>query len=93
MNLNLNINIDQLKSAFRSAETATPAPAGNAKSDALSALSGASLSITERIAAPEDVEAAAIPEDALRRDDDLGKLVSSVFNFPAPPPPPFPADV
>ena len=45
MNLNLNINIDQLKSAFRSAETATPAPAGNAKSDALSALSGASLSI------------------------------------------------
>jgi len=47
------------------------------------------FTITEAVASPEDVEAAAIPESALSRDDDLGKLVTTAFNLPPPPMPNF----
>ena len=47
------------------------------------------VTITMSAAAPEDISAAAIPESALSRDDDLGKLVSSAFALPAPPMPNF----
>ena len=36
-----------------------------------------------------DVDATAIPEASLRRDDDLGKLMATAFNFSAPPMPQF----
>ena len=49
----------------------------------------AGFTITSSAAAPEDVEAAAIPESALSRDDDLGRLVSAAFNLPPPPMPDF----
>lgn len=47
------------------------------------------FTITNAAASPEDVEAATIPESALSRDDDLGKLVSAAFNLPPPPMPNF----
>lgn len=47
------------------------------------------FTITKAAASPEDVEAATIPESALSRDDDLGKLVSAAFNLPPPPMPNF----
>ena len=48
-----------------------------------------SVSITRGVAAPEDVAAAALPRDALSRDDELGKLVSAAFDLPPPPMPAF----
>ena len=54
-----------------------------------SRLSSAGLSISESPASPEDVSAASLPESALSRNDDLGKLVSSAFALPAPPMPNF----
>ncbi len=47
------------------------------------------LSISHSAAAPEDVSAAAIPAEALTRDDALGKLVGSAFALPPPPMPNF----
>ena len=47
------------------------------------------FTITNAAASPEAVEAATIPESALSRDDDLGKLVSAAFNLPPPPMPNF----
>ena len=52
-------------------------------------LASSGLSISESPAAPEDVSAAALPDSALSRDDDLGKLVSSAFALPPPPMPNF----
>jgi hypothetical protein len=49
----------------------------------------ATFTITEAVASPEDISAAAIPESELSRDDDLGKLVSAAFNLPPPPMPDF----
>lgn len=44
------------------------------------------LTVT-RADATEDVDT--VSDDVLRRDDALGKLVSSVYNLPAPPMPDF----
>ena len=63
--------------------------AGLAAKNAQKAGAAAPLTITEAVASPEDVEAATIPESALSRDDDLGKLVSAAFNLPPPPMPNF----
>jgi len=41
------------------------------------------ISLTE--AAIEDIKAAGLPEDAFKRDDELGKLISGAFSLPAPP--------
>jgi len=46
------------------------------------------LTISMAEAAIEDIKAAGIPANALRRDDELGKLISEAFSLPAPP---FPA--
>ena len=52
--------------------------------------------LTSGLAAEKELDALAaaeptvdVPESELRRDDALGKLLDSVFNFPAPPPPKF----
>jgi hypothetical protein len=63
--------------------------AGLAAKNAQKAGAAAPLTITEAMASPEDVEAAAIPESALSRDDDLGKLMDKAFNLPPPPMPTF----
>ena len=60
-----------------------------AAKNAQKAGAAAPLTITEAMASPEDVEAAAIPESALSRDDDLGKLMDKAFNLPPPPMPTF----
>ena len=47
------------------------------------------LTVTE--ARVSDLDATeAVPDSALRRDDPLGRLVSAVFSFAAPPMPAFP---
>jgi len=63
--------------------------AGLAAKNAQKADAAAPLTITEAAASPEDVEAAVIPESALSRDDDLGKLMDKAFNLPPPPMPNF----
>ena len=63
--------------------------AGLVAKNAQKAGAAAPLTITEAVALPEDVEAAAIPESALSRDDDLGKLMNKAFNLPPPPMPTF----
>ena len=63
--------------------------AGLAAKNAQKAGAAAPLTITEAVASREDVEAAAIPESALSRDDDLGKLMNKAFNLPPPPMPTF----
>jgi hypothetical protein len=48
------------------------------------------LTVGDRAAELSSAEPVAdVPESALMRDDELGNLVSSAFNLPAPPPPPF----
>jgi hypothetical protein len=41
------------------------------------------------VASKDEIDAAAIPESALRRDDGLGMLVAAAFNLPPPPMPAF----
>ena len=47
------------------------------------------FTITNSVASPEDISAATIPDEALLRDDDLGKLVNAAFDLPPPPMPAF----
>lgn len=42
------------------------------------------VTISRADASPEEIQAAAIPESALRRDDALGDLVGRAFNLPPP---------
>ena len=45
------------------------------------------VTISRANASPEEIQAAAIPESALRRDDALGNLIGRAFNLPPPPMP------
>ena len=45
------------------------------------------ITISHAVASPEDIQAAAIPESALKRDDALGDLIGRAFNLPPPPMP------
>lgn len=47
------------------------------------------MTITQAAAAPEDIEAAGIPDAALSRDDSLGALVNAAFSLPPPAMPDF----
>ncbi len=47
------------------------------------------LTITQAESMSGDIEVSDLPADALDRNDSLGKLVSGVFNMPAPPMPDF----
>ena len=86
MNLDFNFNIGRNPVAAGQA-AASAAPQGLADKGALRGANG--LTVTQAPAAPEDIAAAGIPESALTRDDDLGRLVSSAFALPAPPMPDF----
>ena len=50
------------------------------------------LTIQTSVAAPEDIAAAGIPDAALSRDDDVGRLVAQAFDLPPPPMPTFAVD-
>lgn len=82
MNINFNINVAKTTAPAEIPEAAAP------KTTAASATPD--LTITQAPASAEDIAAAAIPDSALTRDDDLGQLVSFAFNLPAPPMPSFP---
>ena len=71
------------------------APATTPEAPAKSAAAPATppdLTITHTRANTEDLAVSSLPPDALSRTDDLGLLVSSAFNLPAPPMPHFPVD-
>ena len=86
MNLDFNVNIG--RNPVAAGQAAAPAtPQGPADTGAFRNADG--LTVTQAPAAPEDIAAAEIPESALSRDDDLGRLVSSAFALPAPPMPDF----
>lgn len=62
----------------------TPPPAGNAGRPERG---GASLTVKNVAASPEEIEAAGITEAMISRDDALGRAVSFAFNLPPPPMP------
>lgn len=84
MDISINSNISSRMGTVSGAQDA--APAGKAQD----AAAKSDLTITRSNAAPDGVSAAAIPESALTRDDDLGNLVKAAFNLQAPPMPAFP---
>lgn len=60
------------------------AVAGNTASNAADRTKKSDWTVTNRLATAGDIEAAAITEEALTRDDDLGKLMKAAFDLPAP---------
>jgi hypothetical protein len=81
MEINFNRNNASLEvSRFSGAEpqSTSDAQPSNLKSQ---------LTITQSAASPEEISAAAIPDEALLRDDDLGKAINAAFNLPPPPMP------
>lgn len=82
----MNVNLNNITANTTIATQAAMAAADADKAKA-SELGSYDLTITLAETAAEDIKAAEIPECALRRDDDLGKLVSAAFSLA---PPPFP---
>ena len=83
MEINFNRNNASLEALrFGGAEPLTP---GGSQVSAHKS----QLTVTQSIASPEDISAAAIPDEALLRDDDLGNVVNVAFNLPPPPMPDF----
>lgn len=83
MDISINNNISSRMGTVVGAQEATPVgktQESTAKRD---------LTITHSDAAPDGISAAAIPESALTRDDELGNLVKAAFNLQAPPMPAF----
>ena len=80
--MDINFNNIQTNRAMAAQAAQNVVKADEAK---VSDLSSYDLTISLAEAAVEDIRAADIPKDALRRDDDLGKLVSAAFTLPAPP--------
>ena len=88
MNVNTNIHQNYLQNIGVSTATAVQDTMQDA--DTLSAKSMYSeFTISEGVADPLDVSGIDIPEAALSRDDDLGKLIGRAFNLPPPPMPAF----
>ena len=83
ISLNTNTNMASVAAGTVSAETkATAASQSKAASPA--------LQITEADVSPlGSISSGWIPEGALDRNDDLGKLLSSAYNLEAPPMPQF----
>ena len=82
----MNVNLNNITANTTIATQAAMA-AADADEAKASELGSYDLTITLAETAAEDIKAAEIPESALRRDDDLGKLVSAAFSLA---PPPFP---
>ncbi|MBR4189779.1 MAG: hypothetical protein IKQ55_07440 [Kiritimatiellae bacterium] len=88
MNLNINIAKNPSPAADPTAIGQVGTPAAPAASDEARAALPL-FTVTRGAASPEDIQAANLPPDTLSRDDDLGRLVSAVFNLPPPPMPNF----
>jgi len=85
MDLNINVNSGlNNAAAIMAGGPQQPANAEKASDGKM-----ANMTITHAAVAPEDVAAAGIPDEALLRDDALGKLVASAFSMPPPPMPIF----
>ncbi len=85
MDLNINVNTGlNNAAAIMAGGVQQPVHSGKAPEG-----NGANVTITHAAVAPEDVAAAGIPDEALSRDDALGRLVASVFSLPPPPMPNF----
>ncbi len=82
----MNINFNNIRTNTTNAAQAVQTTA-EAEKTSEATLNSYDLTVSLAEAAIEDIKAAGLPEDALRRDDDLGKLVSAAFSLP---PPPFP---
>lgn len=67
---------------WRAEEVGTVSVRGAA--GAASGAQRADFTMTSRVASQDEIEAAGIPDDALSRDDALGRLVSTAFNFKPP---------
>lgn len=79
MNLNINSNMNaigasRLVGAALSESHIAKSRANNADG----------FTITHAVVSPEDVEAAAIPDETLSRGDSLGALIGRVFSLPPP---------
>lgn len=88
MNINTNINANIGTTAEFNVSSARESGATNATLGE-KGLERPALNITEGVASKDEIDAAAIPESALRRDDGLGMLVAAAFNLPPPPMPAF----
>lgn len=84
--MNINFNNIYTNTAIDTQAIQTSSNVESAKEKATN-LDSFELTISQAKATIEDIKAAGLPEDALKRDDDLGKLVSYAFSLP---PPPFP---
>lgn len=82
----MNISFDNIRTNTTMAAQGVQTSLEAAKANETN-LDAYDLTISLADAAIEDIKAAGLPKDALRRDDDLGKLVSAAFSLP---PPPFP---
>jgi len=88
MNINTNINANIGTTGEFNVSSAREAGAVTA-AQGTNGIEKSAFSITEGRASADEIAAAAIPESALSRDDDLGKIVSAAFNLPPPPMPAF----
>lgn len=84
----MEINLNTAGISYGNVNGISQADAG-AAAEKKNALPSGGLTITEGVASAEDVQAAGIPEDALVRDDALGRLMSQAFNLPPPQMPSF----
>lgn len=88
----MEINLGKLGGGIGVGREALETKATEVKSADASAAArtAANLSITDAKASVASGEpVGAVPESALRRDDDIGKLVSAAFSLPPPPMPDF----
>ena len=83
----MDINLNNIRTNSTMAQNGVSAATLAGKTEETN-LASYDLTISMTEAAIEDIKAASIPADALRRDDKLGKLISEAFSLPAPP---FPA--
>lgn len=91
MEINLGNNIGVRQNGFQvsgqGAEVAQTASSGASKSASSLCTSGLGLDAFNPVKDSEPVQE--VPESALTRDDELGKLVSAAFSLQAPPMPSF----
>ncbi len=97
MEINLNSNGFGNIGMGRGMPETTGIDAGREMAEASQASSGKSLQVSTRSSNVQSVGRASaepvgeVPDAALSRDDDLGKLVNAAFNLPPPPMPSFPS--
>ncbi len=89
MNISINTYQNHIKATGGAITGAVDntAMAGGEKLEEASLHGG--VTVSEGVADAMDISAASIPESALGRDDDIGRLVGRAFGLPPPPMPDF----